>query len=374
MDPSRRSFLRAAAASGATVLGADLLRGAVASTARRPGPQAGEGRKLLILGGTRFLGPHLVASALASGWEVTLFNRGKSGPGMFPRLENLVGDRKDDLKALEGRKWDVVIDTSGYVPGHVKASAELLAENVGHYVFISTISVYDDDGSPMAEDDPLLTLEDETVEVVDGNTYGPLKALCEQAAEAAMPGRVTVVRPGLIVGPLDNSGRFTYWPWRVAQGGEILAPGDPEANIEFIDARDLSAFCFTCIHDARFGIFNANGPGIGLSMQELLHGSKVVLNVDCKFTWVPDAFLLEAGVGAWMEMPLWIPADYPNGRTVIAKAVAAGLVFRAPAETIRDTHEWATTALDDPRTLGRSMKAEKEAAVLEKWHNRPRTE
>jgi len=330
---------------------------------------------MLILGGTRFLGPHLVDAALASGWEVTLFNRGKSAPKMFSKLETLIGDRKDNLTSLEGRKWDVVIDTSGYVPAHVKASAELLAENVGHYVFISSVSVYDDkEGLPLSEESPVGVLEDETVEEITGETYGPLKALCEQAAEAAMPGRVTVVRPGLIVGPLDNSGRFTYWPYRVAQGGEVLAPGDPNAAIEFIDVRDLSEFTFKCIHNSTFGIFNANGAGIGVSMQELLHGCKMVLGADAKFTWLPDEFLAEAGVGAWIELPLWIPAEYPNGRTVIAKALAAGLTHRPPGDTIRDTYTWSLTALDSRRTLGNSLKPEKEATVLEKWHKRPISE
>lgn len=375
MDYSRRRFLQTAAVGGASVIGSGLASGVAPLTAKQIVSQDGKGRKMLILGGTRFLGPHLVNTALESGWEVTLFNRGKSAPKMFSKLETLIGDRKDNLTALEGRKWDVVIDTSGYVPGHVKASAELLAENVGHYVFISTVSVYDDkEGLPLSEESPLGVLEDETTEEVTGKTYGPLKALCEQAAEAAMPGRVTVVRPGLIVGPLDNSGRFTYWPYRVAQGGEVLAPGDPNAAIEFIDVRDLAEFTFTCIHNSTYGVFNANGAGIGVSMQELLHGCKMVLGADAKFTWLSDEFLAEAGVGAWIEMPLWIPADYPNGRTVISKAVAAGLTHRAPGDTIRDTYKWSLTALDSRRTLGNSLKPEKEATVLEKWHKRPISE
>jgi 2'-hydroxyisoflavone reductase len=377
MDYSRRRFLQTAAVGSASVLGTGFARGVASHTVNQDVPQDGKGRKMLILGGTRFLGPHLVHAALASGWEITLFNRGKSAPTMFSKLETLIGDRKDNLTALEGRKWDVVMDTSGYVPAHVKASAELLAEHVGHYVFISSVSVYDDkDGSPLSEDSPVGVLADETTEEVTGATYGPLKALCEQAAEAAMPGRVTVVRPGLIVGPLDNSGRFTYWPYRVAQGGEVLAPGNPQAALEFIDVRDLSAFTLKCIHEAIFGIFNANGAGIGVSMQELLHGCKMVLGVDARFTWIADKFLLdpEVGVGPWIEMPLWIPAELPNGSTVIAKALAAGLTHRPPGDTIRDTYEWSLTALENPRTLGNSLKPQKEASVLEMWHKRPITE
>lgn len=364
MESSRRHFLQTLSFSGASLLGAAAFPRAF----DLPPLPRGRAGKMLILGGTRFLGPHLVEAALRAGWEVTLFNRGKSAPGMFPELETLIGDRKDNLKALEDRSWDVVIDTSGYVPSHVRASAELLAPKVGHYLFISTISVYEDDGTPFAEDHKLLTLEDETVETVDGQTYGPLKALCEQAAEAAMPGRVTVVRPGLIVGPMDNSGRFTYWPWRVSQGGEVLAPGNPEAAVEFIDVRDLAAFCLLCIERDTFGIFNANGPGVPFSMRELLIGCKVVLGSDARFTWLPDEFLLENEVGPWMEMPLWIPGDYPNGATVLDRAHAAGLTHRAAGDTIQATQEWLVTALEHPRTLGRSMKAEKEKAVLQLWH------
>ena len=379
MSLSRRQFLHASAIGGASLLGSQLAADTPTTQPISPGygPRPGQGKKLLILGGTRFLGPHLVDAALAAGWEVTLFNRGRSNPEAYPELEKLVGDRdaqKDaGLSALEGRKWDAVIDTSGYVPRHVKDSAELLADNVKQYVFISTVSVYDDPGGiALDEEHPVGKLEDETVEDVTGETYGPLKALCEQAAEAAMPGRVSNIRPGLIVGPLDNSGRFTYWPWRVGQGGEILAPGDPDAQVEFIDARDLADFTMHCIHESVVGVYNANGPGPRLSMQELLHGCKVVLGSDASFTWIPDEELAKLEVGAWIEMPLWIPASYPNSRTEVSKAIAAGMKFRPAGETIRDTFDWAITALDHPRTLGNSLKGEKEKKVLEQWHQRER--
>lgn len=377
MSLSRRQFLHASAAGGASILGSKLAAGTPAAAVKAPGygPKPGRGKKMLILGGTRFLGPHLVDAALEAGWEVTLFNRGRSNPEAYPDLEKLVGDRDTNtdagLSALESGTWDAVIDTSGYVPRHVKDSAELLADRVKQYVFISTVSVYDDPGgTALDEEHPVGKLEDETVEQVTGETYGPLKALCEQAAEAAMPGRVSNIRPGLIVGPLDNSGRFTYWPWRVGKGGEILAPGSPDAEVEFIDVRDLAAFTLHCIHEGVFGVYNANGPGPRLSMQELLHGCKVVLGADATFTWIPDEALAELEVGAWMEMPLWIPASYPNSRTNVAKAVAAGLTFRPAGETIRDTYDWSLTALDHPRTLGRSLKPEKEVKVLEQWHKR----
>lgn len=325
--------------------------------------------KLLVLGGTRFLGPHLVEEALARGWEVTLFNRGQSNPMLFPDLEKLVGDRDGGLEALEGREWDAVIDTSGYVPRLVKDSAELLADKVKQYLFISTISVYADneDGAPQDELAPVATIEDESFEQITNESYGALKALCEQAAEAAMPGRVTNIRPGLIVGPLDNSGRFTYWPWRVAKGGEVLAPGNPDARVEFIDARDLAAFCLHSLEEKVFGVYNANGPASRLSMAELLYGCKVVLGSDAQFTWIPDDKLLEWGAGPWLELPLWIPSDSPHSASVVSKALAAGMTLRPAGDTIRDTAAWAFTALDNKRTLGRSMKPEKEADLLLKW-------
>ena len=295
MSVSRRHFRQASALGGASRLGNGLLHGSTPAPGHQEPAAAssGKGRKLLILGGTRFLGPHLVDAAIEAGWEVTLFNRGRSNPEAFPDLEKLVGDRDNDLKALEGRKWDAVIDTSGYIPRHVKMTAELLAENVGQYVFISTISVYDDPGGQyLDEQSPVGKLEDESMEQVTGESYGPLKALCEQAAEEAMPGRVSNIRPGLIVGPLDNSGRFTYWPWRVSRGGEVLAPGAPDAAVEFIDARDLAQFSMHCIEQKVTGVYNANGPGPRLSMQELLHGCKVVLGSDASFTWIPDQELM----------------------------------------------------------------------------------
>ncbi|MHC4824083.1 MAG: NAD-dependent epimerase/dehydratase family protein [Planctomycetota bacterium] len=372
MSVSRRHFLQASALGGASLLGNGLLHGSTPAPGQEPATaSSGNGRKLLILGGTRFLGPHLVDAATASGWEVTLVNRGRSNPEAFPGLEKLVGDRDNDLKALEGRKWDAVIDTSGYIPRHVKMTAELLAENVGQYVFISTISVYDDPGGQyLDEQSPVGKLEDETMEQVTGESYGPLKALCEQAAEAAMPGRVSNIRPGLIVGPLDNSGRFTYWPWRVAQGGEVLAPGAPDAGVEFIDARDLAQFSMHCIEQGVTGVYNANGPGPRLSMQELLHGCKVVLGADASFTWIPDQELMDLEVGPWIEMPLWIPASIPNSRNNSDKAIAAGMRYRPSGDTIRDTYAWAKDVLEHPRTLGNSLKAEKEAEVLKKWHER----
>ncbi|MDL1949181.1 epimerase, partial [Acidobacteria bacterium ACD] len=223
--PSRRDVLRTGLATSglAAVAGPGSLLGAVPAS----------GKKLLVLGGTAFLGPELVEAARAKGWAVTLFNRGKTNPQLFPDLEKLRGDRNGDLKALEGRKWDAVIDTSGYFPRQVRATAELLRENVRHYTFVSSISVYADTSKPgMDETAPVSRSADEKTDKITEESYGALKARCEEAAEKAMPGRTLNVRPGLIVGPGDRSDRFTYWPVRVARGGEVLAPGDPSDPVQ----------------------------------------------------------------------------------------------------------------------------------------------
>src|SRR5918912_126437 len=300
--------------------------------------------KLLILGGTKFLGRHLVESALARGDEVTLFNRGQHNPEIFPEVEKLRGDRDGGLDALRGRRWDAVVDTSGYVPRVVRASAELLAVAVEFYAFVSSMSVYADFGGPNDEDSPLATIADETVEEVTGETYGALKALCERAAEEAMPGRVLVARAGLIVGPYDPTGRFTYWTERVARGGEVLAPAPPERQVQFIDARDLSEWILRMAEARRAGVFNASGPDYVLTMGRFLEGCREATSSDARFTWVGEQFLLEKGVQPWGELPLWIPESDEKHRCFLAencdKAAASGLTFRPLAETVRDTLAW----------------------------------
>src|SRR5579872_4273010 len=231
--------------------------------------------KLLILGGTVFLGRHIVEAALARGHEVTLFNRGQHNPDLFPEVEKLRGDRNGDLAALQGRQWDAAIDTSGFVPRVVRASAEALANAVKHYTFISSISVYADFTKlGIDESSPVAKLVDESVEEVTGETYGGLKALCEQAAEEALPGKVLIVRPGLIVGPDDQTDRFTYWPYRVAQGGEMLAPGRPAHQEQFIDVRDLAQWIVRMVEAGKTGVYNATGPDYVLSTQQLLEVCK----------------------------------------------------------------------------------------------------
>jgi 2'-hydroxyisoflavone reductase len=331
--------------------------------------------KLLILGGTVFLGRSLVDAALARGHEVTLFNRGQHNPELYPAVEKLRGDRDGDLRALEGRQWDAVIDTCGYVPRIVRASAELLADAVGHYSFISSISVYDNFRvRGMTESAPVGTLEDPTVEDVLSH-YGPLKALCEQAAEAAMPGRVLNVRAGLIVGPHDASDRFTYWPhWphRVAKGGDVLAPGRPDRAVQIIDVRDLAEWNVRMAEHGVSGVFNATGPDYTLTMGAVLETCKNVSGSDARFVWASEQFLLDAGAQPWTQLPLWVPDTEENaGFSTVdcSKAFAAGLTFRPPAETVRDTLAWdATRPADEERRNG--LPPERETELLQGWRAR----
>ena len=326
--------------------------------------------KLLILGGTVFLGRHLVEAALAQEHEVTLFNRGKHNPDLFPEVEKLRGDRDGGLDALKGRQWDAAIDTCGYLPRIVKQSAELLADSVVHYTFISSISVYSDFSKPgLDENYPVGTLEDTTVEEVTGETYGPLKALCEQTAEAAMPGRVLHLRSGLIVGPHDPSDRFTYWPARVARGGRTLAPGRRDKPNQFIDARDLAEWNLRMIAANKTGIYNADGPAAPITMSQLLETCKTVSGSDADFVWMDDTFLLAHEVGPWMEVPLWVPDGGDEagfGQGSLAKAQAVGLTYRPIADTVRDTLEWSSTRPAD-HVWRAGLSVEREAEILNLW-------
>lgn len=328
--------------------------------------------RILILGGTIFLGRRLVDAALARGHEVTLFNRGQHNADLYPQLEKLRGDRDGGLDALRGRRWDVVIDPSGYVPRVVRQSAELLAGAVDRYVFISSISVYDERRAGIEEDAPVARLADERVEEVRGDTYGGLKALCEQTIEAALPGRAIQLRAGLIVGAHDPSGRFTYWPARVARGGEVLAPGRPERPVQFIDARDLAAWTVRLLEQGGRGVYNATGPASPLTMSALLETCRAVSGGDARFTWLPDAFLLAQGAGPWMELPLWAPEtdEYTGFMEVnCRRAIAAGLTFRPLAETVRDTLAWDTARPAAEREAAPAgLQPAREAALLAAWH------
>jgi 2'-hydroxyisoflavone reductase len=324
---------------------------------------------LLILGGTGFLGRHLVEAALGDGHRTALFNRGLSEPGLFPEVDKIEGDREGDLSALLGRRWDAVIDTCGYVPRVVRASAGLLAGAVDHYTYISSISVYSDDVAPGAdEESPVRELPDPTVEEVTGETYGGLKALCERAAEEEMPGRVLNVRPGLISGPHDPTDRFTYWPRRIGAGGEVLAPDHEEREVQYIDVRDLASWIVEMSGLRRTGTYNATGPDYELHMGRLLEECEAVGGAGAEPVWVPEDLLQEKGVEPFTELPLWVPREYAAMLAVdCSKAIAAGLTFRPLSETIEDVLDW-----DRARPVGTEPAAglspEREQELLRAWH------
>jgi 2'-hydroxyisoflavone reductase len=334
---------------------------------------SGGAMDILIIGGTRFLGRALVAAALSRGHRLALFNRGQSNPGLFPEVEYIQGDRDDDaaLAGLSARRWEAVIDVCGYTPRVVRKSAEALERSVNHYTFISSISVYADfSQAGICEDAPVGRLPDESVEEITGETYGPLKALCEPAAEAVFPDRTLNIRPGLIVGPYDTSDRFTYWPVRVARGGEILAPGRPERPIQFIDVRDLAEWTVRTVEAGGTGVYNADGPSQGLSMLALLEACREVSGSQAGFTWVSEAFLTEQGVEPWVEMPLWVPESDPANAGFFAanvdKAIAAGLSFRSLAETVAATLAWALKR-PSGHVWRAGLDAERELELLELW-------
>src|SRR5215204_716717 len=324
---------------------------------------------LLILGGTGFLGRHLVEATLADGHRPTLFNRGLSEPGLFPEIEKIEGDRDGDLSPLLRRRWDAVIDTCGYVPRTVRASAGLLAGAVDHYTFVSSISVYSDAIEPGADEEaPVEELPDPTVEEGTGETYGGLKALCERAAEEEMPGGVLNVRPGLISGPHDPTDRFTYWARRIAAGGEVLAPDRPERRVQFIDVRDLAAWIVKMAADQQTGTHNATGPDYELTMGRLLEECEAVGGGGAEFVWVSEDFLEEKGVEPFTELPLWVPREDAAMLAVdCGKAIAAGLAFRPLSETVKDVLDWdrARTTDGEPAAGLRSVR---ERELLRAWH------
>ncbi len=325
--------------------------------------------RFLILGGTRFLGRYIVEEVLRAGHEVTLFNRGRSNPGLFTDVETLHGDRRDSLAALKGRRWDACIDTSGYIPREVRMSAEALRESVEHYTFVSTISVYSDALKPGEDENgPLLTLADPTVEDVTEATYGGLKVLCEQAAEVALQGRVLTVRSGLIVGPHDPTDRFTHWVSRAAEGGAMLAPGDPEQGLQLIDVRDQAAWIVRTTEARTTGIFNVSGPAYRLTMREVIEICTRVTGGGAVPTWVDESFLLANGLRPWAEVPLWLPSKESAALTLnLGKAQAAGLRCRPLAETARDTYSWHQTRANE---FQRKLPSEREATVLAAWARR----
>ena len=328
--------------------------------------------KLLVIGGTLFLGRHLVDAALAAGHQVTLFNRGRTNPDLYPGVETLRGDRTTDLQLLDGRRWDAAVDTCGYLPGPARASAERLRHAVGHYTFISSISVYE--GSPPAgagESTPLQTHpEGAPVEEFRAEHYGSLKVLCEEAVEQALGARALIVRSGLLAGPCDPTGRLPYWIQRVAEGGEVLAPGSPARPLQLIHARDMAGWILRMAEDGRGGTFNVTGPDYPLTMGALLDTIGAVTGAEARVTWAPERFLLDQGVAPWTELPLWLPEEWGGMLNVgIERAIGAGLAFRPLEETIRETHDWMRAGwslgtLASGMPLGAGLTREREAALL----------
>jgi 2'-hydroxyisoflavone reductase len=325
---------------------------------------------LLILGGTRFLGVHLAQIARERGHTVTLFNRGQTPGEGVPDVEQLHGDRDGNLDALQGRKWDVVVDTSGYFPRIVRASARLLADSVERYIFISSCSVYADfSQTGIDESYPVIKLPDESIETLETpDAYGGLKALCEQAVEEELPGRALNIRPGLIVGPYDPTDRFTYWPSRVAKGGEILAPRNPEMPVQFIDVRDLSAWIVRMAETRAAGIYNTIGPDYVLTMGKFLAECRRVTESDVDFVWVNESFLKEHEVEEYSELPLWVSVEMAGFSSFKSdRAREQGLVYRPLAETIRDTLAWAQTRPADHEWRS-GLKPTREQTLLIAWH------
>jgi 2'-hydroxyisoflavone reductase len=329
--------------------------------------------KLLILGGTIFLGRHIVQSALERGHEVTLFNRGRTGADLFPSVEKLHGDRDGGLGALRGRRWDCVIDTSGYLPRLVRESAEFLKNATSHYTFISTISVYAD-RQPLGIDENglLQTLKDETTEEITAETYGGLKVLCEQAVESVMPNRNLLVRLGLLIGPHDPTGRFTYWVKRMAAGSEVLAPAPASRTVQFIDARDAASWIVRMSEEQALGPINVTGPT--MAMGDCLSTCAQALGSHAHVTWVDEAFLIERGVQPWSGLPLWTP---PDGSSIFAiqtqKAKERGLTCRPLAESVADTFQWASSAGDSSSNPKIGLSRDREAQLLLEWSEQRRS-
>ncbi len=323
---------------------------------------------VLVIGGTGFLGRHLVEAALGEGHGVTLFNRGFREPGLFPEVETIRGDREADLAALRGRRWDAAIDTCGYVPRLVRASAGMLADVVEHYTFVSSISVYSVGIAPGADEEgPVQKLADEEGEDVTGETYGGLKVLCERTAEEEMPGRVLNVRPGLISGPHDPTDRFTYWPRRVSAGGEVLAPDHPGRRVQFIDVRDLAAWIVGMSAEQQPGTYNATGPDYDLRMGRLLQECEAVSDGGADLVWVSEGFLEDNGVEPFTELPLWLPREYGALQAIdCGKGIAAGLAFRPLSETITDVLEWDQTRGKDKQPSA-GLGPERERELLRAW-------
>lgn len=364
MGNSRREFIKG------SLLGGAALAGVAAPQSAGAGEKKGAQKALniLVLGGTGFIGPHMVREALRRGHSVTLFNRGRTNNALFPDLETIRGDRGGDLSVLENRKWDAVIDNSGYVPQHVQNSAATLAPNIGQYLYISTIAVYD--SWKIAND------ENSGMTLTDDESYGPLKAQCEKRVQAEINAtRLTILRPTYICGPGDHTDRFSYWPVRVLKGGEMLLPGGPEYPLQIIDVRDLANFTIDCLDQKITDIYNTVTPVGSYSMGQLLADSEAVSSGSVDPVWVDETFATEAAekseVKNWGMFPIWHAVNGDNAKTSSVsgkKAVAAGLHNRPVKETIRDFLQWwATLPEERTATMKAGMTAEQEAELIAAW-------
>ena len=359
---------------------------AAAGTALSVGPlfaeKSAKSLRILILGGTGFTGPFQIQYALKRGHKITTFNRGKTHPGETPEgVEQLIGDRNGQLDALKNRQWDVVIDNPTSAPVWVRDAAQILKGNVDRYVFISTISVYADASKPGTDESaPLakytgpdaMNESRESIIASKFALYGPLKALSEQEAEKWFPKKTLIIRPGLIVGPRDETDRFTYWPMRVDRGGEVLAPGAPSDPVQFIDGRDLAEWTIRMVENGETGIYNATGPVKQLGIGDMLETVKSALSSSAKFTWVNADFLEAQKVEPWSDTPVWIPprGEEAGGNQISNKrALAKGLIFRAMADTTRDTVAWFKSQPQDRQSkLKAGLSPERETEVLAAWH------
>ena len=366
MKNSRREFIKAGAIGAAmAATGLPVTGHAVDSRASTK-----QGLKILILGGTGFIGPHMVREALRRGHSVSLFNRGRTNNTLFPDLETIKGDRDNGLDGLKGRQWDAVIDNSGYVPRHVQDSARMLAPQVDRYVFISSVSVYEDFSNPNHEDSPVGKIADETVEEITGETYGPLKALCEQRAAGEFdPDRLAVLRPTYICGPGDHTDRFSYWPIRTRKGGEMLWPGTPDDLVQIVDVRDLATFTIDCIDreiNGTYNLVNAKPYNMG----QLLEDSRAISGADVEPIWIDEAFVESQGLKESGAFPVWAGAT-GYARVSTERAVRAGMENRPERETARDLLTWWDTLPEERTAKPRAgIAAEREAAVIAAWKAR----
>ena len=351
-----------------------FLGGAALATFTGPAFAKAKPLKVLILGGTGFIGPHFVDALSAGGHKITLFNRGKRDPEVREGIEQLLGDRAGQIDSLRGRDWDVVIDNSGYAPSHVKLTADLLKDHVRQYIFISSIAVYADFAKAGVDEDyKLAVLKDPTNEVRNNENYGGLKVLCEKVVETTYGKGATIIRPTYIAGPGDHTDRFTYWPWRVSKGGEMLAPGTPSDPFQYIDVRDLADFIRVCVEKHVPGKFNLCGPQGAVTMGSLLEESKRITKANTTFVWASPEFLeAQEIIGEKAKgnfMPIWqAPKGDDAGLLLVspARAVKKGLKFRSLETTIRETLEWQKKRPEDKQVLKAGLTMEKEGELLQR--------